>query len=60
MMDTQLPETCREVEINILRSGVHLLASCETDYTAMHDQQNVKKNIKYNYVKFYVLLTVHL
>ena len=25
MMDTYLPETCREVEINILRSSVHLV-----------------------------------
>jgi len=25
MIGTQLPETCREVEINILRSSVHLV-----------------------------------
>ena len=32
-----LPETCREVEINILRSSVHL-----KHYTGMHGQQSIK------------------
>jgi len=43
MMDTQLPETCREVEINILRGSVQLVGCIwKNEYTAMHGQQNIK------------------
>jgi len=32
-----LPETCRKVEINILRSSIHLVTSFEKVYTGMRD-----------------------
>ena len=49
--ETGLPETRREVEINILRSSVHQLASFEKDYTGLHGQQNINKKVKYENIK---------
>jgi len=35
MMGTWLPETCREVEINILRSSVHLVGNLQNLTTVL-------------------------
>jgi len=46
MMGTQLPETCRKVEINILRNSVQLVGFiCKRLYRDA-GQQNIKTNAK--------------
>jgi len=47
-----LPETCTEVEITILRSGVHLVGFIRKRLSRDAGQQNIEsiKNIKYIHV----------